>query len=387
MPKQDALVRPELLLWARQEAGLTVEQAARKIPVKPERLIACEQGSARLTVNQLRSLSNAYKRPLALFFLPQPPPHSANLRDFRRSPEQPEVSESPALRYEIRRARYRRQVSLELFEELGEQPPTFIRTTAITENPEAVATQVRELLGITRDEQHAFSGEYEALNRWRNAVEESGVMVFQAGGIEHGEMRGFSISETVLPVIVMNSKDAPQSRIFTMIHELAHIMLRAGGLCNLDEVQDIEVFCNRVAGATLVPQAWLISEPTVGSRGPRPTWDEPLIRMLARRYRVSREVIVRRLAISGYATQAFYQRKRAEYQQEFESRDDQTGFTRPDVKAISQAGRMFVRLVLESYHQEKITTSDVSDYLEVRVKHLGNIERAVQNPTLERGAA
>lgn len=143
MAKQDAIVRPELLLWARQEAGLTVEQAARKIPVKPERLIACEQGSARLTVNQLRSLSNAYKRPLALFFLP---PHSANLRDFRRSPEQPEGSESPALRYEIRRARYRRQVSLELFEELGEQPPTFIRTTAITENPETVATQIRELL-------------------------------------------------------------------------------------------------------------------------------------------------------------------------------------------------------------------------------------------------
>lgn len=302
MSRQDAFIRPELLTWAREEAGLTVEDAAKKVPIKPERLLACEQGNARLTVNQLRSLSKAYKRPLALFFLPGPPPRRASLRDFRRVPGEPERSESPRLRYEIRRARYRRQVSHHLFEDLGEEPPPFNPLTTTAEDPEAVATEIRQLLGVSREEQHDFTDEYRALNRWRDAIEQCGVMVFQATGVERNEMRGFSISEPVLPTIVTNVKDVPQARVFTMIHELTHIMLRACGLCDLEEAQDIEVFCNRVAGATLVPREWLINEHLVRSRGPRPQWDEHQIGALARRYRVSREVIVRRLLIVGYAT-------------------------------------------------------------------------------------
>jgi len=273
-----------------------------------------------------------------------------------------------------------------LFEDLGEDPPPFNPVTTTAEDPETVATEIREFLGVGREEQYDFTDGYKALNRWRDAIEQCGEMVFQASGVERSEMRGFSISEPVLPTIVTNVKDVPQARVFTMIHELTHVMLRAGGLCGLEEAQDVEVFCNRVAGATLVPREWLINEHLVRTHGPRPQWDEHQIRTLARRYHVSREVVVRRLFIVGYATQDFYQRKRDEYQREFESRGEEGGFAAPDVKAVSQAGRMFVRLVLDSYHQDKITTSDVSEYLEVRLKHLPSIEKAVAN-TPEIGAA
>jgi Zn-dependent peptidase ImmA (M78 family) len=386
MPSQRAIIKPELLVWAREEAGLSLDEAAKKISIKSERLLSCEQGTSQLTVNQLRALSSAYKRPLAFFYLPEPPPKSVGLRDFRRLPGEPRESESSPLRYEVRRARYRRQVALTLYEELGEEPPTFAPVTNTAENPETVANQIREFLGITRDEQYALRGDYDALNQWRTAIEDRGVMVFQASKIDRREMRGFSISETLLPVIVTNVKDAPLGRVFTMIHELAHIMLRAGGLCNLEEAQTIEAFCNQVAGATLVPREWLLNETAIRQSGPQPQWDEDLIRSIANRYRVSREVIVRRLLTTGYATQAFYQQKRDEYQHQFETRDE-SGFTTPDVKALSQAGRLFVQLVLDSYHQDKINTSDVSDYLEVRIKHLEKIERAVGNPTLQLGAA
>jgi len=247
--------------------------------------------------------------------------------------------------------------------------------------------RLRELLGVTRADQRAFRDKYEALGRWRNAVEQAGVMVFQASGVKSNEMLGFSISEPVLPVIVLNVSDDPLRRIFTLWHELAHIALRTGGLCTLKEVQDIEVFCNRVAGAALVPQAWLLDEPAIRARGPQDDWNENLLRSLASRYRVSREVIVRRLLIANYATADFYQRKREEYQAEFEGKKEEGGFVPPDVKALSQSGRMFVQLVLEGYRQDKITTNDVTDYLEVRTKHLANITKAVQNPTLELGAA
>lgn len=386
--KNEAIIKPELLVWAREETGLSVEEAAKKIPIKPERLQACEEGTARLTVNQLRSLSQAYKRPLAFFFLPQPPPKTTSLRDFRRLPDETSESESPTLRYEIRRAKYRRQISLNLYDELGEQPPQFTATTKLSANPENVAGRIRELLKVSQEEQYKLKTEYEALSRWRNAIEDCGIMVFQASKVERKEMRGFSITEPVLPVIVTNVKDVPQGRLFTMLHELTHVMLRTGGLCTLNESQEIEAFCNKVAGATLVPQEWLLNETSVRERGRQSEWDESVIRMLARRYGVSREVIVRRLLIAGYATQGFYQRKREEYQQEFESRPKaEGGFAPPDVLAVSNAGRKFVQLVLDSYHRDKITTSDVSDYLEVKVRHFDNIEKAIRNPTVEMGVA
>lgn len=385
--RNEAIVKPELLVYAREESGFSLEAAAKKIPVKPERLLACEEGRERLTINQLRSLSNAYKRPLAFFFLPHPPPKTQTLRDFRRLPDEIKRDESPALRYEVRRARYRRQVSLDLYDELGEEPSRFTAITSLSANPDNVAREIRGLLKISQEEQYAFRSEREALNRWRTAIENSGVMVFQASNVLHSEMRGFSVSEDVLPVIVINIKDLPQARLFTLLHELTHIMLRMGGLCTLEEVQDIEVFCNRVAGATLVPQEWLLNEKVVRDRGAQSEWDEAIIRSLARRFSVSREVVIRRLLIANYATNDFYRRKREEYRREFENfHTPQEGFATPDVLAVSYAGRMFVRLVLDSYHQEKITTSDASDYLEVKVKHLENIEKAVQSPTLELGA-
>jgi Zn-dependent peptidase ImmA (M78 family) len=392
-PRNEAFVKHELLAWAREDAGVTLEDAARRIGVKPERLENCEQGRRRLTVNQLRALSNVYKRPLAFFYLPQPPPRTVTLRDFRRLPDEGVESESPKLRHEIRRAKYRRQVALNLYAELGEQPTAFTATTTLQAKPDDVAREIRELLKVTTEEQYQFASEYEALNRWRGAIEDPGVMVFQASGIKRKEMRGLSITEYPLPVIVINNKDIPQGRIFTMLHELTHIMLRMGGRCNLEEKQQIEVFCNMVAGAVLVPEDCLLNERIVKESGPRDEWSDLVIKSLARRYVVSREVILRRLLIAGYTTQEFYRRKREQYRKEWSEREAKnkseggSGGPPPDVMAVSYAGRAFVQLVLDSFYQRRITASDVSDYLEISTKYVKSVERLVQNPTLELGAA
>jgi len=398
MPSQRAIIKPELLVWAREDAGLSIEEAAGKIKVTPEYLGACERdGNTRLTVRQLRILSNAYKRPLAFFYLPAPPPKSAELRDFRRPSEEPPEPESAKLRYEIRRARYRRKVALDLLEEIGEGVSEFKARATLQEDAAEVARRLRALLHIQRAEQRNFDDEYDALNAWREAIENTGVAVFQALGIDDREMVGVSLSEPKLPVILLNMGGAPVRRIFTMMHEMTHLMLRTGGVCTLNEVQAIEVFCNEVAGETLVPRAWLLDEPVVKSRGPQREWAGELIQALARRYRVSRETVLRRLVVAGYATNEFYEQKRDEYQAEFEARaravakkrkeQEKSGGIAPSTQALGESGKMFVRLVLESYRQDKITLGDVSDYLEVRTKHLDKIAQAVENPTLELGAA
>ncbi len=388
-----ALVKPELLEWARKSARLDRAQAAHKAQLREPQLAAWEAGQGQPTISQLRKLARVYRRPLAVFYLPREPRSFDALHDFRRFPEGRPATQTPELAYEIRRAWYRREVALDLYRELvGEDPKPFALSASLEEDAEDVAVRLREALGLGRDEAGQWRSGYDALNRWRSALEDLEVLVFQAEDVAVSEMRGFSISQTLLPVIAVNLRDAVSARVFSMLHEAAHLMLHDGGLCDvLDETsreqERIEVFCNRVAGAVLVPRSWLLDEDEV-RRQKSGAWADETIVLLSQRYRVSREVILRRLLVLGRTSEAFYRKKRRELEAEFEARQEEAlqrkllgettpGFVTPSRMAVSTAGPLFVRLVLSSYHREKITASDLAGFLEVRLKHLPKIEQAV----------
>ena len=334
---------------------------------------------------QLRKLSDVYKRPLALFFLPKLPQEEEPLRDFRRLPGKAEQRISSDLQLEIRTAQRRREVALELHRELGEQPPQFRSVEGVRHDAEKLGLQIREFLDITYEEQQSWSGDYRALSGWRALLEQTGILVFQSSKVELSMMRGFSINESPLPIVAVNAKDTPLGRIFTMLHELGHLMLRSGGVCDLSnkrgrtpENQEMEVFCNHVAGATLVPKEHLLAHPVVAARSGRSEdWGDTEIDHLIRTYRVSREVIVRRLLSLGRTTQRFYRQKRQQYQKQYDSRPKGKPIVPQHTRVVSASGKPFVQLVLSAYHQERITASDVSDYLNVRLKHLDKIEAAV----------
>ena len=386
----EAIVNPDLLAWARKESGLTVDAAAKKVNVKPDRLESWESGELRPTVKQLRKLANAYKRPLAVFYLPKPPDGFAPLTDYRQLPGDVPVEESPQLRYEIRRAYHRREIAIELFEAVSDSPPVLRKEVNIEDDPEDLAMQIRDILGVSYDDQTTWrrQGRYKPFNEWRSTLERIGVLIFQAEKVELEEMRGFSISEKPFPAIVVNIKDSPSGRVFTIMHELIHILLEDRGLCNLQgeaklpaAARKVEVFCNRVAGAVLVPRSHLLREETVRAKGTRDSWSDDELKDLAYRYGVSREVILRRLLICGRTSKSFYEEKRQEvFLKEKAETPERTGESwgpPPHTSAISRAGKLFVRLVLENYYKENITLSEVSEYLGVRLKHLRSIEAAV----------
>jgi Zn-dependent peptidase ImmA (M78 family)/DNA-binding XRE family transcriptional regulator len=384
----EALVRPQLLAWARMGAGLDLEAAAKKVGVKPDRLESWERGERRPTIKQLRTLGNIYKRPIAIFYLPEPPVGFQALRDFRRLPGTIVTTESPALRLQIRRAQDRRELALDLYQVVEGEPPAVPLTAALSDDPEDLAGRIRGLLGVRHEDQIRWSAGHDAFNRWRTALENAGVLVFQATDIEVAEMRGLSIYGEKLPAIVVNIKDSPRGRIFTMLHELAHIVLRLGGMCNFrpedaptatTDEQRTEVFCNWVAGATLVPRRFLLSEGIVSDKRRDTDWTDADIRDLADRYGASREVLLRRLLINGRISDAFYQTKVDEIRREYAAAagGGGRGFPPPHRVAVSSAGPLFVRLVLSSYYSDQITASDVADFLDVRLKHLGRIESEV----------
>ena len=379
----ETIPNPELLVWARRSSGLSSPEAARRAAVTPERLEYWERGKKpNPTLSQLRKLASAYRRPIAVFYLADPPEDFTPIRDFRRLADHEPRPMSHSLVLAIREAHDRRAIGLDLYSDLEQQPPQPPAQVTMHEDPDALASRIRSRLSITRGKQVAFRDNYESLNWWRAALEHTGVLVFQVYHVAVAEMRGFSIADTPLPAIIMNSGDSPRGRLFTMVHEYVHVLLRYEALCDLDEGpdvaeagRDIEAFCNRVAGATLVDRDDLLLEELVLGKNRGADWSEDEIGELAGKYKVSREVILRRLLICERIRPEFYQRKRLEYLRQYTklSRSDK-GFAPPDRLVISTAGPSFVALALEAYHSKRMTASDLADCLSVRLKHLASIE-------------
>src|SRR2546430_1284507 len=121
----EALANPALVVWARETAGFTRDAAAERLKITPGRLESWERGEARPSVPQLRRLAQLYKRPLAAFYLPRPPAADEPVHDFRRIHGQPVDRNSPELLLAIRRCRERREVALDLYEQLDSEPTRF----------------------------------------------------------------------------------------------------------------------------------------------------------------------------------------------------------------------------------------------------------------------
>ena len=322
-----AVVEPPVLKWLRTSSGLTIEETARKLNTSSDNLAAWETGEAQPSMPQLRKLANAFKRPISDFYLPQPMEEPSVPHDFRRLPDAEDRRYSSALLHEIRMANRRRTFALDLASDLGSPLASFDShgTVSLEEDPEVVAQRLRELVRVETDRQKKWRDPRTAYGGWRRKIENLGVLVFQVIGVDLDQMLGFSLAHTELPVIGINRKLAPNGRSFTMLHEFTHLLLGFGGVCDIDEDlprsprdQRTEIFCNRVAGAALVPRNALLAHPLVESARPKiRDWADDTLAALARDFCASEEVVARRLLITGRTSRAYYARKRAEYRSRF----------------------------------------------------------------------
>lgn len=377
-----APVSPALLTWARESLNLSREEAARKVGVPTEVLDAWESNEDAPSVAQLRKLARVYKRPLAVFFLPEPPTEFLPLRDFRRplgTHDRPWTSD---LILVMRRVREQQEAVVELRRLVGD--PTPDRPSIGTfDDVERFAAAARQILNVSLHEQWAWADKYQALNAWINALEQLGILVLQTRDVGMPEMRGFSLDHETVPAIVLNGSDSVRGRIFTAMHELSHVLLRAPGVCDLhdtvdrpDARDDIERFCNQAAAVMLMPSEALEREPELAHPPRDGRWSDTVLYALAERYSVSQEALLRRLVSLGYATWEYYLERRANYEEAYRAARDAGKNQRPPFARIvvRDLGRAYVRLVLDAYHGQRINTSDVSDYLGVKVRHIEKLQ-------------
>lgn len=392
MASVKARVKPELLQWARESAGFDIPVAAKKLNVKPQRIEQWEGEGDSPTIIQLKNMGRVYKRPISVFYLPKRPKDFKVMHDFRRLHGQVAGQYTPALRMASRMAQQRRELALDLWRELGDDPPRFSLRATLDADADQLGAQIPKALSASFVEQTTWRYPNEGFQRWRTKMEEAGILIFQVRGIERSEMRGFSVAEPTLPVITVNADDSDNGKIFSLFHEFVHLMLCESGLCDFDEEyarppeeQKVEVFCNRVAAAALIPAEQLLQSSIVAAQTSATSWSDDQLNELARHFCVSREVVLRRLLTLDRTTNDFYRSKRRQFLKEYdeyrkrakEKARAREGGPSPSRLAVSNYGKGFVRLVLNTYYQDRITLSEVSDYLGVRVKHLPKIEAAV----------
>lgn len=295
-------INPELIIWARDRAGLTDDALVKRF----RRFNDWLSGDAQPTLRQLESLAGMTYTPLGYFFLPEPPDERLPIPDFRTVRDQPVLRPSPNLLEMVQRMQRRQNWMREFLIEEREDPLQFVGSVDLNAEMVELAASIREVLGIGENwarEQPSWS---EALAALREAVERAGILVVMSSVVGNNnhrklstdEFRGFVLKDEYAPLIFVNGADFKSAQMFTMAHELAHVWLGQSGVFNLRALEpsdhEVEIFCNRVAAEFLVPQEELRGVWAEAQRTKEP------YQTVARRFEVSTIVAARRLRDLGF---------------------------------------------------------------------------------------
>jgi Zn-dependent peptidase ImmA (M78 family)/DNA-binding XRE family transcriptional regulator len=385
MPKIVAPANKEVMSWARKIMGYEHGDVAHKLHIKADQIELWEKGQANPTLRQLEMLADLYQQPLVTFFqkvLPDEPYWPTDYRTFRDGEQRPF---SPVTKLAIREAEWRQSVADELRRELDIKFRLSLETLSVRGDPENAAASVRQKIGPDISVQAGWARQPDQLfKNWRRILEDTGILVFKLNfPIE--DARGFSLRDSVSPVITVSSKDYLCASIFTLFHELAHLLYNESGACNdieyynesRSDKERIEIRCNHFAGAFLVPKNGLLSNNiVVTNKGT--SWDDAQLSDLAKYFGVSREVVLRRLLILNRTSNDFYRTWRARQKEYWKDRELPKkgfpvlrGYAR---KRIGQQGEAYVRTVLDAYANKLINLSETSEYLNVKINHIRDIE-------------
>jgi len=255
-----AYITPNVLKWARESAKIVEEIAAAKVSIPVEKLKEWESGTSQPTIRQAQLLAKFYKRPFALFFLPDIPRDFQPLQDFRKSGSKPLTTSSIFI---IREIQQKQAWISDVYSDNQEEKLPFIGRFDINDNPQKVANDILQTLNINP----SFYKSDNPIKEWIEAAEANGIFISRTSFIhsrlklDSEELQGFAIADPIAPFIFVNSEDWNAPQLFTLVHELAHIWIAETGISNdvepnieqKDKFHPIELFCNKVAANALMP--------------------------------------------------------------------------------------------------------------------------------------
>ena len=372
----------DIIAWAREKAGY--KSGDPRILKDFPKLDDWERGNGRPTYPQLERLADKLKVPVSVFYFPERPDFPDIEETFRTLGTTILDDIPPKIRLLLRKARAF-QIGLDELN-FGRNPAARIITKelqpSISSSIDTIAKDVRSFLGVSLEVQLGWKDADIAFKEWRKAFYISGVYVFKdAFGQENNLYSGFSLYDYEFPVIYVNNSTARTRQIFTLFHELAHLLFNTSGVDTdnddfIDTLQDdnrrIEIICNRLAAKTLVPDKFFNDyfEEIFGSR--RISEDSrELASDMANQLNVSREMIYRKLLDRELISQVEYTDAAKAWAKQ---RMTRKGGGNKYYSWITYLGREYISLAFQRYYQNQITFEQLGDYLDIKPRNLSKLE-------------
>jgi len=369
---------PLILKWARESLNLSISDVSNKISKSEEIIKQWESGEDFPTYVQLEDLAyNVFKRPLAVFFFPTPPKDLDIKQSFRTLPGGYLESLSPQVIKLLRKANVILINLYDLFDNYNEKIEGFnkLKKVAYQGDLSSVIEMLRNTLQVSIENQFQWKNEDEALSVWRQKVENLGVFVFK-DAFRDDNISGFCIYDENFPIIFLNNSMSKTRQIFTLFHELSHLLFQTSGLDFTSEIDfndflpsnvDIERKCNSFSGLFLIPDNIIpsIYELSISIKSN--------VEQYARFLKVSREAIARRLLDSRLITSTTYN----------EWKDNWSEYK--DVEKTASSGNYFNNIgiylserytieVYKKYYNGSFSISKGAEYLNISEKSFSILE-------------
>lgn len=390
MPK----VNSDILIWARETAGLTVEEAVGKLGIKDargvpatERLAALESGTIDPTRPMLVRIAKQYRRPLLTFYLRQRPRTGNRGQDYRTLPDTVGTIDVALVDVVIRDIHARQSLIRNvLIEEDEAEELSFVGSKTMGEGVPAMVASLRDLLSFDQGTYRGHNKIGDAFAYLRGLAEEAGVFVLLVDnlGSWHTTLpvdafRGFALADKIAPFVAINANDSRGAWCFTIIHELTHITLGETGVSGGGFENQIEKFCNDVASEFLVPATELRAIPV--------TQDTPIenakkqISSFARERNVSSTMVAYKLYRAGAFDYARFEALRVIFRKDFldyqerqrEKNRQTTGGPAYHVLRSHRAGTALIKLVDRMIYNGAITTTKAGKVLGVSAKNVQSL--------------
>lgn len=330
--------------------------AAISLTVDPHR---CAHEDSDVSLGDLVALGKFFKRPWSYLLIDEPEVIDAPGLD-NRSHRNQKLPPSAALLDQIEAAGEMLATAADLFPKTQFEVPAGLSSSTPSKT---AGTAIRDFLGVSEHDQLAARDEFSALRLWADALQRRGVYVSQRR-LDDPTVRAFSRVDASHAVIVVDTSDGAYARTFSLLHEYTHLVLRSGGICDLDDHSSIERYCNAVAAAALMPSR-MVSD-AIGARSFTGVADvdDELLRTLSKELRVSQAALLIRLRELGLISSAHFTEMEDRRSRRRSDQDRTPGGTFYAPR-INRVGRRFAREVFGELDAGRIDRQDASAALEI----------------------
>jgi Zn-dependent peptidase ImmA (M78 family) len=358
-----------VLRWAAQRAHLGEDVLKKRFPKWSLWLT----GEAQPTLKQLEDFARLTHTAFGYFFLPEPPTLTLPVPDFRTMRDDALREPSSDLLDTLYLCQQRQDWYREHARLHGLQALPFVGSATLQEAPGAVAHRLREQLGLSTEARRQLPTWTDALRQLIAKAEDAGVMVMVSSVVgsnsrrklDVGEFRGFALVDDLAPLIFLNGADSKAAQMFTLAHELAHVWLGTSGVSDAQAgqvpEQQTERWCNRVAAELLMP----LEELRAAHQRNLPIPEE--IQRLAREFKVSTLVALRRLFDAGFIDQATLWQHYREEQERLRTWSERSRSGGEFYRSLAaRTGKRFARAIVASTLEGFTSFSEAYRLLGVR---------------------